>query len=131
MLEPAYPPPAQDRQRLAHARTELAQFQRKGEERARQLGLTHAQHHLLLAVHTHPQDHPGVAMVADQLALRRNSAAELVNRTVVAGYLRRAPHDQDRRRVQLHLTRQAEQDLNALCQPQLTDLADLIQALAR
>jgi len=131
MPEPAYPPPTEDRQRLVRARTELAHFQRKGEARARQLGLTHVQHHLLLAVHTHPQDHPGPVMVADQLALRRNSAAELVNRTVDAGYLRRAPHGQDRRRVQLHLTVQAEQDLDALCRPQLVDLGELVQALTR
>ncbi len=91
MPGPVNPPPIQRRQRLAHARTELAHFQYKGQERARQLGLSHVQHHLLLAVHAHPQDHPGVAMVADHLALRGNSAAELVNRTVDAGYLRRAP----------------------------------------
>ena len=72
-----------------------------------------------------------MAMVADHLALRGNSAAELVNRTVDAGYLRRAPHPQDRRRVQLHLITQAEQDSDAHCRPQLADLSDLLQALTR
>jgi len=74
---PLSPP---DYQRLAVARAALARFQRQGEERARELGLTHAQHHLLLAVHTHPGPPPGVGHVAGQLSLRQHSAAGLVDR---------------------------------------------------
>ncbi len=123
------PQPAPDYRRLAVARAALALFQRQGEERARGLGLTHAQHHLLLAVHVHTDPAAGVGHVAGQLSLRQHSAAGLVDRAAAAGYLHRAPHPSDGRRVQLHLTALAEAHLAVLCPPQLDDLDDLVDAL--
>ncbi len=131
MPGPVNPPPIQRRQRLATPAPSWRTFSTRPGTRPPARPKSRSTHHLLLAVHAHPQDHPGVAMVADHLALRGNSAAELVNRTVDAGYLRRAPHPQDRRRVQLHLITQAEQDSDAHCRPQLADLSDLLQALTR
>ncbi len=126
---PTQPLPPQDYQHLAVARAALARFQRQGEERARELGLTHAQHHLLLAVHTHPGSPPGVGHVARQLSLRQHSAAELIDRAGTAGYLHRTPHPSDGRRVQLHLSALAQGHLAVLCPPQLADLDRLLDAL--
>jgi len=112
-FSPLSPP---DYRRLAVARSALARFQRQGEERARGLGLTYAQHHLLLAVHTHPGPPPGVGHVAGQLSLRQHSAAGLVDRAAAAGYLHRAPHPSDGRRVQLHLSR-SPKDTSPCCAP--------------
>lgn len=92
---------AQDYSRLLAARSALAGFARRGEERARLQGLTHVQHHLLLAVHAHPDGKPGVVDVAAHLAVRPNSSAELVDRAVAGGYLERPRHESNRRRVQL------------------------------
>jgi len=124
------PPPPPDYQRLAAARAALALFQRQGEERARGLGLTYAQHHLLLAVHAHPGPPPGVGHVAVQLSLRQHSAGGLVDRAAAAGYLHRALHPNDGRRIQLHLTELAEEHLAVLCPPQLDDLDQLVDALS-
>ncbi len=127
--QPASPPPTLDYQRLAVARTALTRFQRQGEERARELGLTHAQYHLLLVVHTHAGFPPGVGHVARQLSLRQHSAAELIDRASTAGYVHRAPHPSDGRRVQLHLSALAQEHLAVLCPPQLDDLDHLLNAL--
>jgi len=124
---PLSPP---DYQRLAVARAALARFQRHGEERTRELGLTYAQHHLLLAVHTHPGPPPGIGHVARQLSLRQHSAAGLVDRAAAAGYLHRTPHPSDGRRVQLHLSALAQGHLAVLCPPQLDDLEHLLDALS-
>jgi len=127
---PAHPLPQPNYQRLSVARAALARFQRQGEKRARELGLTHAQHHLLLAVHTHPGLPPGVGNIARRLSLRQHSAAGLVDRAAAAGYLHRTPHPSDGRRVQLHLSALAQGQLAMLCPPQLDDLDDLLDALS-
>lgn len=120
---------AQDYHRLGRARVALAAFQRQGERRARAVGLTHSQHHLLLVVHTQPGPGPGVTDVAHQLGVQDHSAAGLVDRAVSAGYLQRSRHPQDGRRVQLHLTETAQHQLGQLSSPQLADLDKLLARL--
>lgn len=123
------PLPPEDYRRLGHARAALADFQRQGERRARHMGLTHSQHHLLLVVHAQADPGPGVGEVAEQLGVRDHSAAGLVDRTVTAGYLHRHPHPRDGRRVQLHLTELAQRHLPLLSRPQLADLDQLVSRL--
>ena len=115
---------------LLAVRSAIARFTRRGEERAQQLGLTHAQHHLLLAVRAHPAGPPGIVDVAAHLALRANSAAELVNRAVAGGYLERPRDTVNRRRVHLQLTANGADRLAALTHDQLADLSDLITTLS-
>jgi len=120
----------QDYSRLLAARSALAGFARHGEERARLQGLTHVQHHLLLAVHAHPDGKPGVVDVAAHLALRPNSSAELVDRAVAGGYLERPRHASNRRRVHLRLTPLGAERLALLSPDQLQELAALADLLA-
>jgi len=87
------------------------------------------QHHLLLAVHAHPDGKPGVVDVAAHLAVRPNSSAELVDRAVAGGYLERPRHESNRRRVQLRLTPLGAERLASLSPDQLQELAGLVDLL--
>jgi hypothetical protein len=86
-------------------RTALRQFNRWSETQARAVGLTHAQHQLLLAVKGHPDDRgPTIGEVASYLLLRHHSAVELINRAQAGGFVERHRDDADARVVRLQLT---------------------------
>lgn len=89
--------------RLLAFRDGLRRFQRWSDAQAKAVGLTGAQHQLLLAIrgHGHP---PTIGDVADHLLLRHHSAVELVDRAVAAGLVERETDPDDHRRVRLHLT---------------------------
>lgn len=85
-------------------RTRIRQFLAWSAEQARAIGLTPAQHQLLLAVRGHPEPGgPTIGQIADYLQLRHHSAVGLVDRAVAAGLVRREDDPRDGRlaRVQL------------------------------
>ena len=128
-------PPLDDVE-LAHLldlRVRLRRLQRDIDERAGALGVTPAQHLLLLAAagHDHPVG-PTVGDVADYLAVRHHSAVELVDRAAEGGLVERTRDPEDARRVRLVLTphgRRTLQDLSALHRTELTRLAPLAESL--
>ena len=112
-------------------RTALRRFNRWSEQQAREVGLTHAQHQLLLAIKGHDgSGPPTIGDVADSLLLRHHSAVELVNRVQAAGYLERSRDGHDARIVRLRLTEDGErclEQLTALHLAELGQLAPLLQ----
>ncbi|MGN6331692.1 MAG: MarR family winged helix-turn-helix transcriptional regulator [Motilibacteraceae bacterium] len=120
----------EDYARLLAFRTTLRRFTRWSEEQAKAVGLTAAQHQLLLAVKGHDDPRgPSVGDVAEHLLLRQHSALELVDRAVAAGLLERHRDEADRRVVRLALTPHAEDDLEKLTLQHLDELRRLAPAL--
>jgi len=116
---------------LLEFRTALRRFNHWREQQARVVGLTHAQHQLLLAIKGHRgTDSPTVGDVADYLLLRHHSAVELVNRAQAAGLVERQRDTSDARMVRLRLTAKGEEcieKLTSLHVAELSQLAPLLQ----
>lgn len=111
-------------------RTGLRRFNRWSEAQAAAVGLTHAQHQLLLAVRGHPDRRgPTIGDTAEHLLLRHHSTVELVDRAVAAGLLTRARDSADARIVRLRLTPVGEQRLRALTGLHLDELRRLAPML--
>jgi DNA-binding MarR family transcriptional regulator len=97
--------PDADYRRLLEFRTGLRQFLQWSESQALSVGVTPAQHQLMLAIRGHDDPHgPAIGDVADALLLRHHSAVGLVDRAVDAGLVRRVYDDPDQRVVRLQLT---------------------------
>lgn len=121
-----------DYARLLAVRTQLRVFERWSAERAAELGLTAAQHQLLLAVRGHyDQRGPTVGEVADYLLLRHHSAVELANRAQDLGLIERGHDPQDHRVVRLTLTRKGQKLLRALSATHLEELQRLVPVLTK
>lgn len=123
-----------DYRRLLQFRTGLRRFLRWSEEQAEKVGLTTAQHQLLLAIRGHDDDRgPTIGDVAGYLLLRHHSAVGLVDRAVKAGLVERGEDPEDRRVVRLRVTpRGVEilQQLSALHMKEIERLSPLLQAIS-
>lgn len=108
--------------RLLAFRDGLRRFVRWSEERARDAGLTPAQHQLLLAVRGHGEP-PSIGDVAEHLLLRHHSVVELVDRAERSGLVARIGDSDDHRVVRLKVTAQGEAKLAALSSAHMTELA--------
>ena len=120
-----------DFERLLRFRDGLRRFLRWSEEQAKALGLTPAQHQLLLAVRGHPGGEPSIGDVAHHLLLRHHSVVELVDRAVAAGLVRRHADPDDHRVVRLSLTALGSRHLTRLSAAHLEELAQLDELPAR
>ena len=115
---------------LLEFRIALRRFNRWSEQQARAVGLTHAQHQLLLAIKGHSgPDRPTIGDVADYLLLRHHSAVELVNRVQAAGLLERSRDPHDARIVRLRLTENGESCIEQLTELHLAELGQLAPLL--
>jgi DNA-binding MarR family transcriptional regulator len=113
-----------DYERLLEFRTGLRRFLRWSEEQAAAVGLTPAQHQLLLAVRGH--DHevgPTIGEVADYLLLRHHSTVGLIDRAEDAGLVRRVRDDEDHRIVRLRLTALGRRRVEQLSETHAAELA--------
>jgi DNA-binding MarR family transcriptional regulator len=125
--QPVPPPPGlldDDFARLLTFRDGLRRFLHWSEHQARTVGLTAAQHQLLLAVRGHGQP-PSIGELADHLLLRHHSTVELVDRAVRAGLVRRHVDPADQRVVRVGLTAVGETKLHALAAAHLEELSRL------
>jgi DNA-binding MarR family transcriptional regulator len=124
-----------DYRRLLHFRTGLRRFLHWSEEQAEKVGLTPAQHQLLLAVRGHAGEQgPTIGDVAGYLMLRHHSAVGLVDRAVRAELVERREDPGDRRVVRLRLTPAGGrilQQLSALHLEEIRRLAPSIQEIDR
>ena len=124
-------PPQMDYASLLAFRTALRRFNHWSEQQAKKVGLTHAQHQLLLAVKGHSGSQaPTIGDVAEHLLLRHHSAVELVNRAQAAGLVERQRDSTDGRIVRLRLTAKGEEcleQLTALHVAELQQLSPLLQ----
>lgn len=130
-MEPSADTAGTDYASLLEFRTALRRFNHWSEQQAKTVGLTHAQHQLLLAVKGHPgPQQPTIGDVADHLLLRHHSAVELVNRAQAGDLIERHRDTSDGRIVRLRLTPKGEaclEQLTALHVAELQQLGPLLQ----
>jgi DNA-binding MarR family transcriptional regulator len=122
----------EDRQyeQLLEFRTQLRRFLRWSEDEARAVGLSPAQHQLLLAIRgSRDPAGPTIREVADALLLRHHSAVELVDRAAAEQLVERRPDPDDQRAVRLALTRKGADRLRRLSRLHLDELRRLSAAL--
>jgi DNA-binding MarR family transcriptional regulator len=113
-------------EQLLEFRDGLRLFLRWSEGQAASVGLTPAQHQLLLAVRGHPgKVGPTMTEVAEHLLLRRHSVVGLVNRAVDAGLLERSSDPGDQRLVRLALTPLGARRLEQLSAQHIEELSRL------
>ncbi len=104
-----------DYEAIAAFRHALRHFLRFSEEAARVAGLTPQQHQLLLAVKGFPgREWATIRELAERLELRHHTVVGEVDRAERAGLVARAPHAEDRRAVEVHLTARGNEVLEAL-----------------
>jgi DNA-binding MarR family transcriptional regulator len=113
----------------------LRQFLQWSAGQAAEVGLTPAQHQLLLAIRGHPDRRgPSVGELAEYLCIRHHSAVQLVDRTEQLGLIaRNRIDDEDRRLVRLTLTPAGQEKLallSAAHHEELRRLASLFNPLA-
>jgi DNA-binding MarR family transcriptional regulator len=117
---------------LAGFRQALRSFTTFSEAAARVAGLTPQQHQALLAIKGAPgRDTLSVGEIADVLGIKPHSAVELVDRLEAAALVRRNPDPQDRRRMLVSLTAQAEAQLADLSAAHVRELQAIRPALLR
>ena len=115
---------------LLRFRAALRRFDSWSHDQAARVGLTHAQHQLLLAVKGHPEPQgPTIRDVADYLNTRHHSVVGLVDRVEHAGLLRRSRDGADGRAVRLRLTAGGEDRIAQLSALHLVELARLAPIL--
>jgi DNA-binding MarR family transcriptional regulator len=110
--------------RLLAFRDGLRRFVRWSDDQAATVGLTGAQHQLLLAVRGHGEE-PSISDVAQHLLVRHHSAVELVDRAVAADLLERVGDTDDHRVVRLRLTAVGHAKVEALAAAHLEELSRL------
>ncbi len=121
-----------DYHRLLEFRTGLRKFLRWSADRARDAGLTPAQHQLLLAVKGHDgTTGPTISDIADYLQLRHHSTVELIDRAERGGLVQRVPDPDDARLVRLHLTDEGNTGLDELSSQHLRELERLGAQISR
>src|SRR6478752_6299707 len=115
-------------------RTSVRRFLQWSEEQATALGITPAQHQLLLAIRGHPGGRKGavgptIGDVAEALLLRHHSAVGLVDRAVSADLVERRPDSEDQRIVRLRLTPLGTRRLRQLAGLHLAELRRMMPAI--
>jgi DNA-binding MarR family transcriptional regulator len=117
-------------QRLLDFRTGIRRFVHWSEQQAAEVGLTGAQHQLLLAIRGHPEPQgPTVGDIANYMLLRHHSAVGLVDRAEAAGLVSRRGDVGDQRVVRLRLTAVGARRLRQLSELHLEELQRLAPRL--
>lgn len=116
----------EDYQRLLEFRTAIRKFLNYSKNQAAEVGLTAAQHQLLLAIRGHAGGAgPTMGDVAEALLVKHHSAVELVDRAEAAGLVTRRPDPHDQRVVRLALTRAGARKLERISAANLTEIRRL------
>ncbi|MGH3743806.1 MAG: MarR family winged helix-turn-helix transcriptional regulator [Mycobacteriales bacterium] len=111
-------------------RTQLRRFDRWSRDQAAAVGLTQAQHQLLLAVRGHEEGRgggrgPTIGDIAEYLLVRHHSAVELVDRVAELGLVAREGDVDDHRMVHVVLTDEGQARIRALTAIHLDELRRL------
>lgn len=118
-------------ERLAHFRYQLRRFLRFSEEATRRQGITPLQYQLLLQIKGFPgRDWATVGELAERLQAKHHGTVSLVSRCEAAGLIRRSSSRDDRRQVQIRLTRKGARHLATLAQLHHAEMRSLRAALA-
>jgi DNA-binding MarR family transcriptional regulator len=120
----------QDYTELLAFRTALRRFEGWSEQQARRVGLSPAQHQLLLAVKGHPDSRgPTIGEVAEYLNVRHHSAVGLADRAEGAGIVVRTRLPEDARTVRLTLTELGDEKIRQLSELHIAELRHLTPLL--
>lgn len=121
----------EDYTRLLSFRTGLRQFLRWSELSAHRIGITPAQHQLLLAVRGHhDKNGPTISDLAEYLVSQHHSVGGLVQRALDAGLVQRFEDLGDRRISRIRLTERGETALEELSSMHIEELARLANKTA-
>ena len=115
----------EDYQRLLRLRDGLRRFLDWSSREAMTVGLTPAQHQLLLAIRGHQPGAPSMRDIAEHLLTRHHSTVQLVDRAERAGLVERHADEEDHRIVRLHLTNLGARRLESLAASHLEELERL------
>jgi DNA-binding MarR family transcriptional regulator len=119
-----------DFENLLAFRTSLRRFLHWSQTQARSVGLTPAQHQLLVAIKGHHGGlDPTIGDLAGYLLLRHHSAVELVDRAATAGLVERRGDAEDGRLTRVGLTADGEARLAKLAPAHLDELRNLAPVL--
>ena len=114
----------QDFETLAEFRYRLRKFLRFSEEATQRHGITPLQYQLLLQVKGFPgRECATIGELAERLQARHHGVVALVSRCEAAGLVRRNVSRQDRRRVEVTLTRAGAECLERLARLHLANEA--------
>lgn len=120
-----------DYEKLLAFRTGLRKFLRWSEQSAEMLGITAAQHQLLLAVRGHGNKAgPTVGELAGYLLSQHHSVSELVQRAIETGLVQRCQEPADRRIYRIRLTKKGEDALEKLSAMHLEELSRLASEMS-
>jgi DNA-binding MarR family transcriptional regulator len=123
-------PSDKDYERLLTFRTRLRQFDHWSQAAAAELGLSHAQHQLLLAVRGHGSAQgPTIGDLAAYLLVKPHTASELAARVEALGLVARVGDETDSRVVRLRLTQEGQDRLTRLTTVHLAELRALAPLL--
>ena len=124
--------PLSDYRALAEVRYEIRRFVNFSEAASREAGIEPQQHQMLLALKGLPDgERPTIRALAERLLIQHHSAVELATRSEERGLIRRAPGDQDRREVILHVTPLGERLLDKLSRLHRDELREAAPLLIR
>ena len=119
-----------DFENLLAFRTGLRRFLHWSQTQARAVGLTPAQHQLLVAIKGHSGDQdPTISDLAEYLLLRHHSVVELVDRAANAGLVERSRDAEDGRLTRVALTPDGAARLSRLGPAHLDELRNLAPVL--
>jgi DNA-binding MarR family transcriptional regulator len=114
---------------LGAFRMALRRFLKFSEAAAQAGGLTAQQHQALLAIRAHAGAEPmSIGELAACLLIKNHSAVGLVARLQARGLVDRNPSPDDRRRVQLTLTPEADRVLEQISRENIVELRDSAEA---
>lgn len=120
----------EDYGRLLEFRDGVRRYLHHLESQVGRLGITPAQHQILLAVRGHPGPKPpSIRELSTHMLLRHHSMVELVNRAEAVGLVRREPDSDDHRVVRVTLTTLGTDKLHLLSAAHMDELARLIPRL--
>jgi DNA-binding MarR family transcriptional regulator len=121
---------SEDYENLLACRTSLRRFLHWSATQARAVGLTPAQHQLLLAIRGHSEAQgPTVGDLAGYLLLRHHSTVELIDRAQTAGLVERRPDQADGRLIRVVLTAEGDSRLGRLAAAHRDELKNLAPVL--
>lgn len=104
-----------DLEALAGFRYQLRRFLRFSEEATHRAGVTPLQYLLLLQIGGFPdREWATIAELAERLQAKHHGVVSLVSRCESAGWVRRVAGRDDKRRVEVHLTKSGRQCLDML-----------------
>jgi DNA-binding MarR family transcriptional regulator len=115
----------QDFEALSEFRYQLRRFLRFSEEVVRAEGVTPLQYLLLLHIKGFPgRDWASVGELAEKLQSHHHGTVALIPRCEALGLVKRKASEEDRRRVEIHLTAKGERCIEKLARIHRTELQD-------